>query len=87
MKEHVVNNNPKLKPRELMKESSPQEVICFLLKEIGCESIHENICNTEVGQIQSVQADVGNETISMFLVKDEKEFLSVLGLGEEVFHV
>jgi len=66
---------------------SPQEIIFTLLQAIGCESVHETVCDTEIGRIQGVQADVGNETISMFLVKDEKEFLSVLGLGEEVFHV
>lgn len=87
MKEHVVKNNPKMKSRGLMKESSPKEMICFLLKEMGCESIQEITCSTDVEGIQSFQTDVGNETISMFLVKDEKEFLSVLGLGEEVFHV
>ena len=62
---------------------STQDLIIFLMEELGCESIQGSTCITERGQIQSVHAEVGNESISMFIVKNEEEFLSVLGLGEE----
>lgn len=77
-------HNSRLRERN---DYSIHELIFSLLQEMECESIKETVCETEAGRIQSFHADVGNETISMFLVKDEKEFLSVLGLGEEVFHV
>lgn len=87
MKRHKVNNNPEMKRRTEGEEISLQEMIFFWLQEMGCQSIRDTTCDTEGKKVESYSVNFENESVSMFFVKDENEFLSVLGLGEEGFHV